>query len=37
MVKEECQKIYKGAAEKWLNGPDKLPDWVRPYIKNIMK
>ena len=37
IVKEECQKIYQGPSQKWLNGPDKLPDWIRPYLDNFRK
>lgn len=37
IVKEECQKIYVGPSAKWLNGADKLPDWIRSYLENMKK
>lgn len=36
-IKEEATKIYSGDKAKYLNGNDKIPDYLRAYIQQMNK
>lgn len=37
VIKEEAQRIYAGDKAKYLNGADRIPDYLRAYIENMRR